>query len=786
MAAGRGAPWDPPVADVGLVQDEAEAARTPAYDLFPHLKKQPARWRVQLHNERTYGGAVLGPRAGGALVLGYNVLHFNDAIKSALAAQPPKTHLIVLHQMSLDSLAFLGDEFAIELRAVPGKASNHAWVPRERAAAQSRPLQEPLLNWPDPVDELPLEARAVRWLDFEPGSAWRVVLEARRGNQRLPVLVRTAADLHAQRVVVCTLLLEPRNPSHAALLANMLTYATFGWPEVAVLERDAPASFEVSRIVDRLRAQGAPTIAIAAREPISFERWPLAGVQRVVVSANVSTDAIRDADGGAQWLVAGGSIVRVAGNEVSVHTGTSDALWVARRWAVWFNGVAPESWLSSIFATRAVLETLEVMGGRFAQREEAERLGLEAPSRFERKVAALLSRRMRHGNVDHTIGATAAACDLHRLTGGRALTEWSASRAAQWLRDEFDRASLEDQLDIARCLRDAERLERSIAEALPGDVSAVTVTRLRQAALALDEADAGMPPNLGRLERQLDGPHIRSELETKPLLAAEFLTAVFQCRTRGLPAVLGSMSVDTRDAAVAGLISLGGLVQGDLVELNANAASVEARALVAWLDAEEGPAFQMRPELHQTPVTAVEGVLTEVRRAREEEERARTDAPALGSAVHVLGAMALVGAGVVLAAVLRIFHVAIGTDAARLTAAVVVATAVVLGVLRWSLPKKIERVERRDLRLAQGMFGVLVIMLTLALATALVRTVDNVFAAVAVFALAAGAVAAGAVLLLERWQLAPPWLADVLSWVGDPKGLLESMRHRLGRHDTSS
>jgi hypothetical protein len=107
----------------------------------------------------------------------------------------------------------------------------------------------------------------------------------------------------------------------------------------------------------------------------------LAGVQRVVVSANVSTDAIRDADGGAQWLVAGGSIVRVAGNEVSVHTGTSDALWVARRWAVWFNGVAPESWLSSIFATRAVLETLEVMGGRFAQREEAERLGLEAPSR---------------------------------------------------------------------------------------------------------------------------------------------------------------------------------------------------------------------------------------------------------------------------------------------------------------------------------------------------------------------------------------------------------------------
>jgi hypothetical protein len=77
--------------------------------------------------------------------------------------------------------------------------------------------------------------------------------------------------------------------------------------------------------------------------------------------------------------------------------------------------------------------------------------------------------------------------------------------------------------------------------------------------------------------------------------------------------------------------------------------------------------------------------------------------------------MALVGAGVVLAAVRGSSHVRIGTDAARLTAAVVVATAVVLGVLRWSLPKKIERVERRDLRLARECSASSSSMLTLAL-----------------------------------------------------------------------
>ena len=48
----------------------------------------------------------------------------------------------------------------------------------------------------------------------------------------------------------------------------------------------------------------------------------------------------------------------------TLHSGVSDAHWLAQRWALWFHSVEQERWLDGIFRARAVLEVLLRIQGR--------------------------------------------------------------------------------------------------------------------------------------------------------------------------------------------------------------------------------------------------------------------------------------------------------------------------------------------------------------------------------------------------------------------------------------
>ena len=106
----------------------------------------------------------------------------------------------------------------------------------------------------------------------------------------------------------------------------------------------------------------------------------------------------------------------------TLHTGVSDAHWVAQRWALWFHSVDQERWLDGIFRARAVLEVLSRIQGR-ESRAHPERLGLdrdvgELIPQLGRLIDAELEGRY---NVNELVSSTAAALDVDRLAGGRVL-----------------------------------------------------------------------------------------------------------------------------------------------------------------------------------------------------------------------------------------------------------------------------------------------------------------------------------------------------------------------------
>jgi hypothetical protein len=130
------------------------------------------------------------------LIFGYNAIAFSPTVRAALDAEPPRSPLVVLHQLRPDDYRFLTGRLQLTLRRAPGGHTEEAFVP------YGRERDEILLNFPaTPLqDASSLRARAINWFEFEPGSAWRIALEARVGARRLPVVVRTA-DTEPQRVV---------------------------------------------------------------------------------------------------------------------------------------------------------------------------------------------------------------------------------------------------------------------------------------------------------------------------------------------------------------------------------------------------------------------------------------------------------------------------------------------------------------------------------------------------------------------------------------------------------
>jgi hypothetical protein len=826
-----------PRAKIAVLRHDAETAHTPSYDLGALPAIRDDRWDVLWFDDDSYGGMLGQPSPFSALVLGYNAVSFTEDVRVALSESPPADPIVLLHQLRPNCYEFLRERLELRLEQDSRVDIDSARVPDERT-----PDDEVLLRFPRIAGAArgSIEAKAIRWFSFKPGSAWRVVLETRDDTPRLPVLVRTA-DVEQQRIVACSLLLEPGDPKHAALLENMLTYAAHGWPEIAVIERTPErADFDPEGIARKLRVQGARTIRYQCGDKdVKFDEWPLRGMRRVVLAAE-DKDVTETPDAQA-WRTAGGVAILVdADQSVTVRAEPTDAEWVARQWAAWYAGCPPRRWQTSVFACREVLRMLEGLrgdevgawadklderAGRLpadqakAVRDRTKRLreqaklhaatarelGLHgegsayAPSDFAPEVAALLSGRVKHGNVDETIGATVAALDLdtmlwHRqlaatkiATPGRsighavgdaafALTPYGRWRVIRWLKAQFKRAPLADRLDIARTLRSKVLLGKALDEKkhftnLPRGLSAVEVSRLREAVLACHGVELRQLP--GHVEKALDDERgVLADLRDGSLRCAELIEPFMRCRLLAPDHRLSRRSEKVEEAAFEGLAVSCTLARPDrLAGSNGHDISVEGLALLRWLTLEPGSALQMRPHSRELPAKAVSAVLGEVERARSAEQSARVDVPALGTAVWLLGAATLSVLWVALLAAMKQFDVTVTGRHGLVGGIAFAASLAFLAVLRWLglRPHRQKHPERRDLVFAQlVLFGIVVI--------GLVAGVWNLASTdwkpnLAVIGAAAGIVAL-LLAVLRRLRLAPIWAVEVAAIFSDPKGLL--------------
>lgn len=656
---------DVPRTTIAVIQNEAEALRTPNRDLRRLFAGGEERWHVDYFGERSFQAALANTHLYDGLVFGYNAIHESAELKAALREAPPPCHMVILHQYNLDCLEFLRGEVALRLCNLPsGDGGAHP-------PAECSQEDEVLLNWPHSV--LPIgdgDCQALRSFSFEPGSAWRVMLDVERQRRRLPVLVRTATTAPA-RIVACSLLLDVQNEVHRRLLENVVMYCTLGRPRVAVL--DSPAadgSYIPAQLAAKLRLQGAGTMIVRPGEDgVRVGDWPLRVAERVVRPAgsddqpgpgSAPGDAThRNAE---RWKKAGGAIVEVhPDGSATARLEMEDTHAIARRWAAWFHGMPERKWSHRVFQLRAVLRMLDEIDA-----DARKQFGLRAPARYREQARALLAPRVQDGSLEDTVGTTAAAYEIDALVGGCLPRRRGCSRAAvaRWLRarvEDGDGAAggtpPEERLDVARSLADPHLFARVLRLLARGEaLGATAVIRLREAAVACREhADVWKPELLKIHSARLTGARIARELDGQLLASAEFVAAAAAFKRhlgddRELAAYT-QQALDDEPAwvAVATLARIGSLAQGQpQTTQSPQEVSTEALALHRYMGGERSATFQIWPQATEIPAKAVEALLLEVAAARAQRDRVERDRSALGLSVAVSTGIAIATIGALL------------------------------------------------------------------------------------------------------------------------------------------
>ncbi|MDQ3778896.1 MAG: hypothetical protein M3310_08570, partial [Actinomycetota bacterium] len=687
-----------PKYSVGLLQSESEMVQVPAYDLLPSLE-QDLRWDVELSTERTVRAFLHSADRFDCIVIGYNAARSAE-IRDALAESSLPVGVLVLHQFEPRALSFLHDE-----PLTPEKLSTPADDARPPPGSDTH--EEILLNWPQPVilrDGVLEQSKAHLAVTPTLDSRWETVLEVQDHERRVPVLVRTHAERWPPRAV-SAVLLAPRHPQHLALLGNLITWCAAGRPSAVVVE---PASGPSVEIVHRkLRLQGVKAVIepIPDQAKLDFYSWPLWGTRDVLLPG--SWDPTKEAgwprDDPHQakpWLRRGHRIILLGpGDSLTVRHGESDAHWVARRWATWFKSVPAATWHGghadgqdhpgSLVATRSILRMLALLhgvgrGARLPGLDTAltvlddldaqgigidpVALGVPHPDDVAEPVADLLLRRVGAAdNVDDTVSATIAALDIDALLDGRPLGGRSGALRA-WLTRELPHRALEDRLEIARRLGDAELLAEIVASAagdtrLDEPVSAVLVTALRSAIVS-----CGLGPDTPLSAFSLDPERavVHRELRMRPILAAVYLLGVLDLQRvwdaqDAEPArTLRDPPPERVDRAIITLGRHGPLARGQagweppVPEL----ASTEALALIAYFARHPVPTHVVR-DGDAVPPQVLGALLREaenVRRANEEldhELARRKDAATRGGrALAIAGELLIVGFVIVFGLVL--------------------------------------------------------------------------------------------------------------------------------------
>ena len=667
-----------PPLSLAVVQSDAEMLHAPGYELSGFLLGT-GRWMVETFAEREIETLLTEASRFDCIVFGFNSILHSERIQRALSRGLPDTGIAVLHQLRQEGFSFLKGDLELRVHELSASRSP-ASTPR---AVEGVP--DVLLHWPreplgavDAEGHLTVEAEALCVLELPQSTAWEPVLTVSTDDgSAAPVVARTQLTRH-ERMAVCTLLLEPnREPVHGNLLENLVSFCAGARPEVAIVHEGGVHS-QASRIIMRkLRLQGCRAVAMEASslDDLSLQRWPLSVADRLLTTGDVKLDLA--APSIERWLRCGGTIVTSDERRgLLFHHGATDALWVAERWGAWFHRIEESDWLGSvgayvrssggrkhaptpevkkgsIYRTRAVLRVLSAFKEPHA-RVPLRRLGLRARSDYRDAVAALLDQRLEgRDSCEETVATTVAALDLDRLVGGDVLDPAHRERIVSWLLRRFERATLEDKLDIVRLLglREDERAGSKLDDLRDERIwiadgsrphSPVLVTRLAEACVAC-ELDCGVRIN-GTLLATLD---------RAPLLSAEFLAAMSAYAAR-----FGtSQSVDPdgagTDRAISTLQRHGFLAgrphpdehpQARAGQLEAVCA--EALALLAYFALEPTPTHAIHSGSAGFPEALIQPTLEQTARVREGAAQARLQIEdvqrQLARFRGVLGAIALV------------------------------------------------------------------------------------------------------------------------------------------------
>lgn len=771
---------------VGVIRHQGETMLSPSHDVVPFLEEHHQRWAVTAFDERDFGGALGAAAELDVIVLGYNATVFTPDLRRQLEQAPPTAPVLLLHQREQHCFSFLRDRLALEIVDLDGVA--HAVSPRERSDEF-----EPLLNWPHAglLPEQRFEAKAIRALSFSPDGAWRVVMEAQQGAQRFPVLTRTRSD-YAQRMVACSLLLRPgADARHGRLLENLLVYCAFGWPEVGLveLEGDAAATTRMRDLEHGMTMWTHRTVRVrlADGEKVPIESWPLQGVKRVVAPAELTADRI-DPGASAPWFRRGGELIRVdAEGRIEVAAELTDRFIVVRRWAMWFGGVSDQAWLGRLSFARAVLRMLDDIAQDPSKLPSDLRFRVQ-PADYADEVARLVNARVRPDNVEETISATAAALDLDRLVGRRALTPFKRRLVERWLKGHLDTAVWGDQLDILRCLGRPRLLLEQLAgwqDAWLGRdpqrrVDALVATRLREAVRAC-WPDGDEPDDLlgDDALAALDGDAVLADLRHSPLLCADFLSVLYgPARADRRPTKLFDPARFPRSVPAA----IDRVRAGDLYTATADVRVVCAHTQAVLRHLERHPAgLRFTPEGGELPSSVAESVLEEATRARASEREARRDLPALGSAMLVFATVTLALAAVGLLDLWGISGITVQVDHWWLVAVASAVPAIVLAALRYGLRLPEDGDERHDVWVGQSALALGSLALAAVPATLVWRHFeeDDLGLAIAL-APAAGAFALAILLLaLRHFGLVPRWATSLPTLASSVTSLVGGVTRRL-------
>jgi hypothetical protein len=611
---------------IALVQDESEMLLQPAYDLFAFLDDQAdQRWEVELYTERTFEALLRADTQFDCIVIGLNAAYKSKLVRDALSARLPSTGLCVLHQFQQGSIPFLVDDLGLEVTTFKQPAA-------PVLTAEKLPVaDEILLNWPATIDLAPdVES------DTEPGgegdatggdepvqrliggeaftglvrgatSSWRTVLEVNAAGRRLPVLVRTPSDRAEPPVVVCSVLLRPRERGHMGLLNNIVSYCVAGRPEVLVAG-DSATSAESQLVHRKLRMQGIKAVSTQIRNgsPLDFEHWPYRGISDVVLPEDLDPTAKADwprsdPAHARSWLQGGGRISRLGPRErLTVTHRESDAHWVTRNWASWFLSEPAAVWHGgvahgrphegSLISTRAVLRFLAAIhgGGNERRRQpgliaadevrdslrqhggaiDPRRFGLDPPEYHLEPVTRMLrkyvddsspvagTRKRRFGpparHIHYSVSTTCALLDVNALMAGEPLDAGTVEPFERWLKScQFPNAALDDKLEIARCLGDDVLLKSALQslsrqlESPTRPLTAALVTKLREAIVACDLKAEAVPTTSPD-----QATVVERALRTSPLLCANYLVALGDLRAHWGPGAEHEASLATPDPRV--------------------------------------------------------------------------------------------------------------------------------------------------------------------------------------------------------------------------------------------